>query len=135
MIIDLNMKLTKHFKLSEFLVSDMYGTEKLRRDFLMDPKNEQYLKELILLAKDLEEFREFNGNKSIIISSGWRSDLCNRMVGGVYNSLHKKGKAADLIIVGKTPYHVQRAAKVKWKGGIGCYKRFTHLDRGPKRTW
>ena len=69
----------KYFKLSEF--DDAPGTGKnMKRDFL----------------KKLDKARELSGC-SYVISSGFRSKETNKRVGGVPNSSHLKGCAADIV--------------------------------------
>ena len=69
----------KYFKLSEF--DDAPGTGKnMKRDFL----------------KKLDKARELSVC-SYVISSGFRSEETNKRVGGVPNSSHLKGCAADIV--------------------------------------
>lgn len=50
---------------------------------------------LIELAKMLDDIREAYGHP-IIVTSGYRSQRVNEVVGGVPNSWHKHGLAADI---------------------------------------
>jgi uncharacterized protein YcbK (DUF882 family) len=93
------------------------------------------------LAQNLEVIRSYF-NLPIKINSGWRSEAHNRKIGGVKNSAHVKGNAADIVIKGKTPGEVQNAIEILIKagkiseGGIGKYPNFTHYDiRGKKARW
>jgi uncharacterized protein YcbK (DUF882 family) len=93
------------------------------------------------LAQNLEVSRSYF-NLPIKINSGWRSEAHNSKIGGVKNSQHVKGKAADIVIKGKTPGEVQNGIEVLIKagkiseGGIGKYPNFTHYDiRGKKARW
>lgn len=77
----------------------------------------------------------------ISINSGVRCDMHNRNIGGAPNSLHKKGKASDLMAAGMTPAQVHarilalaKAKKIKL-GGRKQYETFNHVDTGPARTW
>ena len=71
----------KYFKLSEFDSPDSKGSGKnMTRDFL----------------KKLDKARELSGC-SYVISSGFRSEETNKRVGGVPNSSHLKGCAADIV--------------------------------------
>ena len=71
----------KYFKLSEFDSPDSKGSGKnMTRDFL----------------KKLDKARELSGC-SYVISSGFRSEETNKSVGGVPNSSHLKGCAADIV--------------------------------------
>lgn len=93
------------------------------------------------LAQNLEVIRSYF-NLPIKINSGWRSEAHNRNIGGVKNSAHVKGNAADIVIKGKTAAEVQNgievlinAGKIS-QGGVGKYPNFTHYDiRGKKARW
>lgn len=74
--------------------------------------------------------------------SGYRSPQTNQMLRSrsrsvARNSLHMKGKAADLRIEGRTVAQIARAAQACGVGGVGKYARsnFVHMDSGPIRTW
>lgn len=90
--------LTLHFTLNEMTRSaalDRYNAEHGR-----NIKNEPGAKETAMLInlceKLLEPLRELNGGKPMIINSGYRSPLVNKLVGGVSTSYHLKGCAADI---------------------------------------
>ena len=55
----------------------------------------QTLKNLRKLASTLERVRGVLGNLPILISSGYRSPVLNRVIGGAPNSAHMRGLAAD----------------------------------------
>lgn len=57
-------------------------------------------KNLFDLAFVLEAVRYFLGQKAIVISSGYRSPAVNAAVGGVQNSDHILGMAADIKVPG-----------------------------------
>ena len=82
---------TKHFKGSEIIYS--YKAEENNID--NNPTDETIIDNLNYTLQRLEEIREGYG-KPIIISSGYRCDELNKLVGGVNNSLHKIGLAVDL---------------------------------------
>lgn len=92
--------------------------------------------------KNLEVIREACGNRAIIITSGYRSPEHNKAVEGEPNSQHLLGNAADIKVAGMTPAQVANviealmdSGKIE-QGGIGRYKRFTHIDRrGTKVKW
>lgn len=84
-----DIQLTKHFKLREFTRSataDQLGID--------NAPSAEHLKNLTNLANTLEEVRTLIGSP-IIISSGYRSPELNKAVGGVVNSDHANGLAAD----------------------------------------
>ena len=73
----------------------------------------------------------------IRITSGLRCHVKNRAVGGVVNSQHMRGTAADIRVVGVAPERVQEEAdRLLPLGGVGRYKTFTHIDvRGHRARW
>ena len=122
-------KLTTNFSLEEFKCKD--GSD-IPNDVLPN---------IIELAKNLQVLRDYLG-KSITINSGYRSPKYNAKIGGVKNSQHVKGKAADIVVKGMTPKEVALVLEglidKGWikQGGIGIYPNFTHYDiRGIKARW
>ena len=85
------MKKIKYFSLSEFLNSAT--AKRLRID---NTPSFEVVDNLNKLADYLDVIREKVG-KPILISSGFRCPVLNKAVGGVANSQHLKGLAADLI--------------------------------------
>lgn len=89
------------------------------------------------LVNVLEDVREKFG-KPITINSGCRCDDYNRSIGGAYESKHKYGIAAD-IVVGDTDADVvyfYLEDKYKDKYGVGRYNGRTHIDvRREKARW
>lgn len=84
--------LTEHFTLAEFTRSDtatQYGLD--------NTPNEQERYNLERLATTLEHVRHILGDKPIQITSGFRSEAVNKKVGGVPNSAHRQGLAADFV--------------------------------------
>jgi len=86
-----DVPLSRNFKLSEFI----YSETALEKGIDNTP-NEQVIENITLLViKLLQPLRGLYG-KPIVISSGYRSKELNRAVGGVYNSQHLIGQAADI---------------------------------------
>ena len=106
-------KLSEHFTVREFACSD--GSDEIR----IDPKLVDYL----------EKIRAHFG-KPVRITSGYRSPAYNAKVGGVKNSYHVKGMAADIVIDGVKSKEVAQYAETIGCGGIGWYeaRNFTHID-------
>lgn len=74
----------------------------------------------------------------VIINSGYRSPSHNAAVGGVKNSQHILGTAADIVVRGVSPLEVAQYAEhlMPDRGGIGVYKDFTHVDvRAVRARW
>ena len=89
------VQLTKHFSLEELCAS---ATAKAR-GIQNKPNAQQIISLVYLAAYVLEPLREAM-HEPIPISSGFRCEQLNRAVGGVANSQHMKGQAADLCIGG-----------------------------------
>ncbi|HET8839129.1 MAG TPA: D-Ala-D-Ala carboxypeptidase family metallohydrolase [Flavobacteriaceae bacterium] len=115
------MKLTKNFDSEEFASRDGAETPC------------EVMVNLKVLAMNLQHLRDLIG-KPIHINSGYRSPEHNREVGGVSNSQHLYGKAADITVKGMDPKTVRenileliRRGEMK-NGGIGIYDSFVHYD-------
>jgi len=88
------VKLSPHFTLHELTASQTATRKNIAEQF--DPPQE-IIENLKYLAKNLlEKLRELNGNNCLIVSSGYRCPRLNKAVGGVSNSQHLKGEAADI---------------------------------------
>ena len=69
--------------------------------------------------------------KPMIITSGFRSNLVNKLVKGVSNSQHLKGQAADFIINGMTPTQIIEKIKtynIDFDQLINEYDRWVHVS-------
>lgn len=91
------MQLTQNFKLVEFERS-----ETARAQGLDNSVPKALLPNIQRLAEFLQALRDSLGVKRIDISSGYRGDVLNRMVGGVSSSAHSQGLAADISVPGMT---------------------------------
>ena len=88
---EIDMKKIKYFKLAEFINSataNRLGIDNMPTFEIVDNLNR--------LADYLDGIRAKLG-KPILVSSGYRCPMLNKAVGGVANSQHLKGLAADLI--------------------------------------
>lgn len=104
-------KISSHFWASEFRCK--CGCSKL----VVDQR---------LLMK-LEQLRNALGNRAITITSGYRCPARNKAVGGVKNSYHLFGMAADIQVKDKTPHEASIMAR-----SVGLwvkeYPTFCHVD-------
>ena len=132
----------RYFKPYEFLVkgpshdnpkSSAYGLN-------TDPPEELW-NNILPTAIALDEFRMRIG-APVIITNVYRSPAYNKKVGGVKESQHLKFTAVDFVVRGNsTPADwasVLRSMRTegKFKGGIGTYQYFVHLDtRGVNKDW
>ena len=83
--------LTPHFKLSEFTKSSTATARKIDNT----PSQEVISNLQALCQNVLDPLRAFAG-QPIIIGSGFRCPALNKAVGGVKNSQHMTGEAADI---------------------------------------
>jgi uncharacterized protein YcbK (DUF882 family) len=123
------MKLTNNFSLSEFQCK--CGCE-MPDDVLENIKE---------LACNLQYIREYL-NEPLKITNAYRCKKHNKAVGGVKNSQHILGKAADIQCKNITPNTMADliddliSKNYIQEGGIGKYNTFTHYDiRGIKSRW
>ena len=91
------MQLTEHFALEELIYSSTAKAKGLKNEPTQD-----HIENLKLLCEYvLEPIREKNGCP-LVISSGYRSEKVNALVGGSKTSQHILGQAADIQIFDKT---------------------------------
>lgn len=116
---DGNTKLSANFTVKEFACKD--GSDKV----LIDTD----------LVAILQKIRTHFG-KAVTINSAYRNAAYNRKVGGVSNSQHVKGTAADICISGVAPAEIAKYAEyiMPSKGGIGLYSDFVHVDVRTNRS-
>ena len=88
----------KHFTLKEFTKSKTA----LKHGISNTPNKKQEKNIIELVEKILDPVREEYGNP-IIITSGFRSEKLNRILGGAKTSQHMSGEAADIRSVQDTP--------------------------------
>ena len=114
-----NVKLSKHFSVKEFLCND--GSDAIKIDSDLPP----------ILQQIRDHF-----NAPVHINSAYRTPAYNAKVGGVSNSYHTKGMAADIVVSGVSAKRVAQYAETLNCGGIGWYerKKFVHIDTRPKRV-
>lgn len=80
----------KHFNLEEFLTSSTARQKSIEN--LPSWEIIEHLRELALFLDDLRDA----WGSGIKVTSGFRNDKLNSKVGGVQNSIHKIGFAADI---------------------------------------
>ncbi len=121
--------MTKNFSKEEFDCND--GSEM--------PINVYH--NMVKVANQLQTLRDYIG-KPIQVNSAWRSEEYNASIGGVKNSQHIMGRAADIVIKGMTPIEVSKIIEEliskgdMLQGGLGIYSSFVHYDiRGTKARW
>ena len=122
------MKLTENFNLSEFECNCGCSMP----DFVK--------KNVIELAENLQVLRDAVGK--LDLTNAYRCKKHNKSVGGVSNSQHILGKAADIQISDIEPAEVYNTIDNLaehghiLQGGLGKYNSFTHYDiRKTKVRW
>ena len=126
------MLITPHFTLDEMTVSQLAA----RDGFDNNPPPEARAN-LQLLCGALEQVRALFG-APIIVSSGFRSEKVNRLIGGATNSQHVQGLAADFTVVEVSPRETVRRisdSAVPFDQLILEFDRWVHLSvaRGTPR--
>jgi len=122
--------LTKNFQWKEFYSGDI----KLGLKSIEPPS--KYYPSILEMAENLQIVRDYIKSK-IIITSGWRTPKWNSYVGGVKNSYHCQGLAADIRVLGMRPYDlaIYVAKLTEFKGiGISTRHNFVHIDLRSKFT-
>jgi hypothetical protein len=88
----------------------------------------QITSNIIKIARELDKIRSLFGSRPITIMSWYRDPASNREVGGVRNSQHLYGWAADFLVHGVDPEDVAAKLSETWQGGLGDSEAFTHID-------
>ncbi len=117
-------QISKNFRLSEFRPG--------RHTY-------EYIRISPALVRALEEIRERAG-RPLSVTSGYRPPDYNREVGGVSNSTHIDGLAADIYCEGLTTDQLYDICEkvIGKRGGVGYYPKsgFIHVDlRGYEARW
>ncbi|MBE6965755.1 MAG: DUF882 domain-containing protein [Ruminococcaceae bacterium] len=112
--------LTRNFKVAEFACKD--GSDEIPID--------------MELVGWLQEIREHFG-ASVTITSGYRSPSHNKKIGGVADSYHLYGRAADIVVAGHTPKEVaQYAASIGVRGiELNAPYGYVHIDTRDVKYW
>lgn len=119
------MLITPHFTLDEMTVSQLAA----RDGFDNNPPPEARAN-LQLLCGALEQVRALFG-APIIVSSGFRSEKVNRLIGGATNSQHVQGLAADFTVIEVSPRETLRRiseSAVPFDQLILEFDRWVHLS-------
>lgn len=118
---DGNKKVSNNFKVGEFSCAD--GSDPI----FISPE----------LVSVLQNIRAHFG-KPVTITSAYRTAAHNKKVGGVSDSMHLYGAAADIKVKDVSPRQAAQYAEklLTGKGGIGVYETFVHIDVRPtKARW
>ena len=88
----------KHFTLRELIKSDTA----IRKGIKNIPNRQEEQNLIALIDNVLDPLREAYG-KPIIVTSGFRCEELNRLVGGSKTSQHRTGQAVDIRTISDTP--------------------------------
>lgn len=83
-----------------FTIEELYRSDTAKRLGIDNKPSTQQTINLVYLAANVLEPLRVAMNEPVKISSGFRCQALNKAVGGVYNSQHLKGQAADICIDG-----------------------------------
>lgn len=115
-------KVSEHFYVYEVTQND-------RRRLPRSGSQEE--REILRLAKEMDRIRKLWG-KPIGVTSWYRPPIVNAEVGGVSNSQHILGSAADIFPWSGDPITFENFLDRNWVYGLGYGQRagrgFTHLD-------
>ena len=124
------MNIGKHFTLAELTHSQAAARKGLKND-----PDAAALESLQLLVRNvLDPLREALG-RPITVSSGYRSPLVNRAVGGASSSQHVLGQAADIVVPGMHVTEVVariRALGLPFDQLIDEFGSWVHVSHGPR---
>ena len=115
-----------NFTISELIKSDT--ASKYNINNMPDINSLDNLLDLIFYC--LQPLRD-KLNKPVVITSGYRSTRVNRLTGGVSNSQHLYGQAADFIINGMTPFQIIEKIKtynIDFDQLINEYDKWVHIS-------
>lgn len=123
------MKISVNFEKSEF---DSHDGGVMPVDVFLN---------VVKLANQLQRVRD-ELNRTVKVNSGYRSPEHNKKIGGVPDSQHVFGRAADIVVDGVSPKKVFETIETlisrgdMLQGGLGLYDNFVHYDiRGIRSRW
>ena len=118
------MLITPHFTFDEMTVSQLAA-----RDGFDNTPPPEARANLLLLCCALEQVRALF-DAPIIVSSGYRSEKVNRLIGGAVSSQHVQGLAADFTVVEVSPRETVRPSiNSFWNSTSGCICQWRETRR------
>lgn len=152
---DLELPLTRHFRVGDFVTRD--GQETWPRYVALEPKLLDKLELVLAKVEEVAGLDSLGRPLSVRVNAGFRTPAYNRTVpGSAKNSQHQYGDAADLAIDANDDGRVDRAdtklvalavneverENPDLAGGLGLYtsrkwaRPFVHIDaRGRRARW
>ena len=120
--------LMKYFSIAEFFESDVAEKHQVE-NIPDDAQLSQVLGNIRALALNVLDPLRARIGRSIIITSGYRSQRVNELVGGSKTSQHLSGKAADIHVQGYTPQQMEMVYRT-----IQMYYDFDQLIFYPSKN-
>jgi len=122
-----------NFKLSELIHSEKAIQHNINN--MPDINSLDCMLDLIVFC--LQPVRDIL-EKPMIISSGFRNEQLNKIVGGDVNSQHKKGQAVDFTVPGlsvNAVFNIIQSSKIEYDQLINEYNKWIHISfvRGKNR--
>ena len=127
-----NDRLSAHFRRHEFACHCGCGADTVDAELIT------VLEELRSWAQTQPKATAQDTEAQVHVNCGMRCPKHNAAIGGVPNSQHLLGKAADVRVTGLTPGEVAAHLEQKYPDthGVGLYFNFTHVDvRCEKARW
>lgn len=129
-MVDLKSRLTPHFFVSEFFVNP---ADKWAVGYFRQNEKLFYSRMFTLANEVLEPLRARFGGKAVVITSGLRSPIHNKAVGGAKLSEHLTARAVDIYVVGVPLKEVYAfLATLPRVGGLAMGPGFVHVDTRPR---
>lgn len=122
----------------EVIVSEYNALCTILRDVRANESTSMSLDLLNILTGIQGWFRGYGQDRVIDVTSGLRLPSTNsRTEGAAKDSLHMKGRAADIRMADVPPDYIAKLGVYLEGGGVGVYpdKNFTHVDDGRIRSW
>lgn len=117
-----DVSLSEHFKLSEFLASPTA----VRHNLTLNPSDAVFQNLRSLCSCVLEPARRKIGHP-IYVTSGYRSQSLNRLVGGVSDSMHLYGRAADIMVYDFSLYDLYEILKGLPHSELILHSEYIHV--------
>ena len=131
---ELNKRNIKHFSADEVFYK---GASNKKLGLNTEPPEELW--DNIWKTIEVADKARAKHGKPIKIASAYRSPKYNKAIGGASKSQHVQFNALDLRTTAPKQLHktlVELRDKGVFKGGLGLYKTFVHLDtRGTNADW
>jgi hypothetical protein len=101
-----------------FTIEELYASQTAKARGINNKPSVQQMINLVYLAAHVLEPLRVAMDEPIKIGSGFRCQALNKAVGGVYNSQHMKGQAADIRTVANTTMENKRLFDLAAKSGL-----------------